>query len=60
MTTEATNKLRREMIEKTLALSIEYRGVDTALEVTRPTDRSRRFDVVQCDHLPPHLHNAHQ
>jgi hypothetical protein len=45
MTTEATNKLRREMIEKTLAtykergerktLSIEYRGVDTALEVIR-------------------------
>ena len=45
MTTDATNKLRREMIEKTLAtykergerktLSIEYRGVDTALEVVR-------------------------
>lgn len=45
MTTDATNKLRREMIEKTLAtykergekktLSIEYRGVDTALEVIR-------------------------
>lgn len=45
MTTDTTNKHRREMIEKTLAtykergerktLSIEYRGVDTALEVIR-------------------------
>lgn len=45
MTTDAANKHRREMIEKTLAtykergerktLSIEYRGVDTALEVIR-------------------------
>lgn len=45
MTTDATNKLRYEMIEKTLAtykergekksLSIEYRGVDTILEVIR-------------------------
>ncbi len=45
MTTDAANKLRREMIEKTLAtykergdrktLSIEYRGVDTSLEVIR-------------------------
>ncbi len=45
MTTDAANRLRREMIEKTLAtykergerktLSIEYRGVDTALEVVR-------------------------
>ena len=45
ITTDAINKLRREMIEKTLAsykergdrktLSIEYRGVDTSLEVIR-------------------------
>lgn len=45
MTTEATNKYRREMIENSIAsykeraekktLSIEYRGVDTALEVIR-------------------------
>lgn len=45
MTTDTANKHRREMIERTLAtykergdrktLSIEYRGVDTALEVIR-------------------------
>jgi hypothetical protein len=45
MKTDAANNLRRDMIEKTLAtykergerktLSIEYRGVDTALEVIR-------------------------
>jgi len=45
MTTDSANKNRREMIEKTLAtykergdrktLSIEYRGVDTSLEVIR-------------------------
>ena len=45
MTTDTANKNRREMIEKTLAtykergdrktLSIEYRGVDTSLEVIR-------------------------
>ena len=45
MTVETNNKLRREMIAKTLetykergerkTLSIEYRGVDTALEVVR-------------------------